>query len=97
MSFGIKEYVWDDIWGCPAVVIGVEFKSKMYRVAEITEGKKLGRVAERKEIDLQRYVNVVLPEDEALALVGRRPDPVEKSNYANARIKMALTKRGVLD
>lgn len=71
-KFGVNEYVWDCLRQGPAVVIGVDWTtgSVRYTVAEIIlSSKSLGRVASRKEDELERYVNLAISESAAQRLL----------------------------
>lgn len=98
MRFDQNEYVWDSIWNAPAVVVGVKPDEKApYVVAELDQrNKSLARLAARKESQLSRYVNVKLPEAEALALADHIEQPFDLE-AAKARINAQLVRRGILE
>lgn len=98
----INEYVWDRTWDGPAIVtmLEIEAGATRYRVAEINEQRKLGRTAWRDRDQLCRYVRVLIPEDEALAILLKyrkrtTPEIVSLMRRARERITKQLQKRGV--
>lgn len=99
--FEPREYVWDRVWESPAVVVSEPQGSPAsYTVAEIDQWRRLGRVAQRTENQLCRYVRVILPEDEADAIVktyGKRTtsEKVSLRQSGIYRIVTQLVRRGV--
>lgn len=100
MTFEVREYVWDHVWDGPAIVLKADPEGAEYQVAEIDEQRRLGRVSWRPSGNLSRYVRVLLPESEAMALVRshrKRTTPayVHAAKRARGRITKQLRKRGV--
>lgn len=70
-GFSVLEYVWDYVWGGPAMVIGFQDDPPRLTVAEIVQpDQSWGRVAHRLTKDVCRYVKVLFPEDEAETVEG---------------------------
>lgn len=101
MKFEFNEYVWDRVWGGPAIVVSINERpgvSRPYVVGEITRANKsLGRTAARSEGGLCRYVSVKIPEDEALLLIrGFEADEEEETwHRGQDRIREGLELRGI--
>ena len=93
--FQLHEYVWDLTWESPAIVVQVE--DARYLAAEIDPQRRLGRVAWREAGQLRRYVRVLLPEEEAIAVISAAAvsEYREALGTARNRIAKALMERGV--
>lgn len=71
MEYRVNEYVWDRPRRGPAVVVAIDLTAPppIYTVAEIIlSSRQLGRVASRREDELERYVNLSIPEKAAQRL-----------------------------
>lgn len=100
-KFSVNEYVWDCPRRGPGVVIGVDWTtgSVRYTVAEIIlSSKRLGRVASRKEDELEPYVNIAVSEKGAqrlYALLGEGHQFDEVDIEAFEILKEAMERRGI--
>jgi hypothetical protein len=96
MRFSQNEYVWDRFWDAPAIIVGLRpGEGVPYVIAELDQrNRSLARLAERTEDQLSRYINVKLPEAEALALTRHVIEPLDEK-AAIGRINGQLLRRGI--
>lgn len=106
LAFEIREYVWDRTRDAPAAIVGCDpLAQPPYSVAEIIgsgPNAHLGRVAHREESELERYVNLILPEEEARYLFELHreraegvDEPVDVELNVSRRVEDAMEKRGI--
>lgn len=100
MLYEVNEYVWDRPRRAPGVVIGVGVGAdRPYTVAEIVLPRKhLGRVAHRREDELERYVNLAVPEQvvqRMYALWGENEQFDEVGIEGRSILKAAMESRGI--
>lgn len=96
-KFALNEYVWDRTREGPGMVVGYDERLELpYTVAEINDQRKLGRIGFRSDATLCRYVRVLLPEDEAVAVVmANEVVAVDSLDGAATRVEDALKRRGI--
>lgn len=101
MAFEVNEYVWDCPRRGPAIVVGIDWTTgtPRYTVAEIIlSSRRLGRVASRREDELERYVNLAVSEKGAQrlhSLLGREHRFDEVDIEAFDILKSAMQRRGI--
>lgn len=105
MQYEVNEYVWDCPRRGPAIIVAIDLTTPtpIYTVAEIIlSSRRLGRVARRREEELERYVNLSISEKAAQRLgklwVTERMDATdldETDIEVNIILKAAMQQRGI--